>query len=60
MRVWVWEGGWAGGGGWEVGLVLGEQVDAALVWLLDSFGTFFFTCCAVTDAFIVMISQETK
>merc|ERR1711990_1206630 len=23
-------------------------------WLLDSFGTFFFTCVAVTDAFIVM------
>lgn len=35
-----------------------KEVDSVLVWLLDSFGTFFFTCCAVTDAFIVMISQE--
>merc|ERR1719198_2359808 len=28
------------------------------LWLVDSFATFFFTCCAITDAFIVMISQE--
>jgi len=35
-----------------------KDLNFVLMWLVDSFATFFFTCCAITDAFIVMISQE--
>lgn len=31
---------------------------AIIIWLLDSFGMFFYTCCAATDAFIVLICSE--
>jgi hypothetical protein len=37
---------------------LRKDTNFLFLWLMDSFATFFFTCCAVTDAFIVMISQE--
>jgi len=36
----------------------GGPYDSIILWLIDSFATFFFTCCAITDGFIVMISEE--
>merc|ERR1719198_1454812 len=35
-----------------------KEANFLYLWLTDSFATFFFTCCAVTDAFILLISQE--
>eukprot|EP00928_Gymnodinium_smaydae_P052411 TRINITY_DN3627_c0_g2_i1.p1 TRINITY_DN3627_c0_g2~~TRINITY_DN3627_c0_g2_i1.p1 ORF type:complete len:1630 (+),score=252.82 TRINITY_DN3627_c0_g2_i1:205-5094(+) len=34
------------------------KVSALVTWLIDSFAVFFFTCCAVTDFFIMMICRE--
>jgi len=35
-----------------------KDVNFINLWLVDSFATFFLTCNAVTDAFVVVISQE--
>merc|ERR1712054_724656 len=35
-----------------------HNLNFLLLWLIDSFATFFYTCCAVTDFMIIMITQE--
>lgn len=40
--------------------VASVPVRTKVYWALASFGTYFYTCCAVTDAFIVAISQESN
>merc|ERR1719424_77759 len=39
-------------------LLATTKMNFVYLWAIDAFATFFFTCCAITDAFIVVISTE--